>query len=80
MIFSADNNWDKMPNADIESFMKVINRVSKAISDKDFAEIEEFLWTVGYPIAYGLPGHYDEYVAETTENQYEIEEYIFSHD
>lgn len=43
-------------------------------------EIETFLSSIGYPIVFGIPGHYTEYVAETQGNIEEAEEYIFSHD
>lgn len=78
--YSLSNNWDKIPAAEIDSFMKAINNISKFATKEDMTEIEEFLWSIGYPIIYGAVGYYDEYIAETSEKMEEVEEYMFSHD
>lgn len=81
-MISVDNNWSKIPTAEIDSFIKALNNINKntAVPDSDFAEIEEFLWTIGYPIIYNAAGHYNEYIAETSANMDEVEDFIYSHD
>lgn len=79
-MLSFNNQWDKIPTAEIESFINAFNNIAKNASAADLAEIEEFLSSIGYPIVYGLPGYYNEYVAETSTIMYEVEDYIFSHD
>ena len=79
-MLSFNNQWDKIPTAEIESFINAFNNIAKNASAADLAEIEEFLSSIGYPISYGLPGHYEEYIAETPAVMFEVEDYIFSHD
>jgi len=79
-MFFAENNWEKIPSAEIETFIKTFNNIARNASAADLAKIEEFLSSIGYPIVYGLPGYYNEYVAETSTIMYEVEDYIFSHD
>lgn len=81
-MISVDNNWSKIPTAEIDSFIKALNNINKSAtaSDSDFTEIETFLWSIGYPVIYNAVGHYNEYIAETSGNMEEIEDFICSHD
>jgi hypothetical protein len=72
-MISVDNNWSKIPIAEIDSFIKALNNIKNVVaSDSDFTEIETFLWSIGYPIIYNAAGHYNEYIAETSGNREEV--------
>lgn len=77
---SFNNKWSQIPQAEQNSFIKAINNINKNADIADMVEIETFLSSIGYPIVFGIPGHYSEYVTETQGNIEEAEEYIFSHD
>ena len=74
-----NNNWDKISPTEINNFIAALNNLPRDKYDLSLKAIEEFMEAIGYPIIYDAVGHYNEYIAATSENLTEIEEYIFSY-